>query len=224
MTTTTNDILFTLDGTHKTTDIFQPFDPTSSASRRPFEVHITGTFVGRAQLLVSYDAGTTWTSLITLEAPAVIPRQRTSRPNTLYKVSWDDTVTGDTGGYTSGAATVFIGRSDEHSRVPYKFVKQVDYKGRAKMPLVWGSPVAVSNTGTSKLLVAANPTRRALKIISPDGNSRADYDLSGGTAVANGGAPLYGGESDTYTFEDCPVGAVTFICASGQSLVVQEAT
>lgn len=143
MTTTTNDILNTLDGTTKTSDIFKPFDSAASSARPHFEVHIHGTFVGRPVLLTSYDAGVTWFPLLTLDGPTVLGPLKTSRADALYKVSWDDAVTGDTGGYTSGSAKVFIGHSTHDSRFPFSLTKLLDKSG--KMLGVTGNPLVVQS-------------------------------------------------------------------------------
>jgi len=84
--------------------------------------------------------------------------------------------------------------------------------------ITWGALTAVAMTGASKVLVAANPARKAIVIMNPVGNAQISYDLSGGTVTLVGGIPLLAAAKDSYTGAACPVGAITVIGTNLQSI------
>lgn len=92
--------------------------------------------------------------------------------------------------------------------------------------ITWGAPTAVAVTAgpASTTLVAAVAGRRAIQIWNPIGNAQMSVDIAGGTAALATGRPLLAGFSITFTGEECPVGAITFIGTAGQSLVYQQGT
>ncbi len=90
--------------------------------------------------------------------------------------------------------------------------------------ITWGAPTAVTLTGSSQTLAAANANRKAIQIINRTGNSQVSYDLAGGTVTLIGGFQMSPGQRDWYTGADCPVGAVTIIGTAAQLVTVVEGT
>ena len=90
--------------------------------------------------------------------------------------------------------------------------------------ITWGAPTAVTLTGSSQTLAAANASRKAIQIINRIGNSQVSYDLAGGTVTLIGGFQMNPGQRDWYSGADCPVGAVTIIGTAAQLVTVVEGT
>lgn len=90
--------------------------------------------------------------------------------------------------------------------------------------IVWGNPQAVVLTGASQNLVAANATRKAIRIINRIGNAQISYNLGGGAVTLIGGDQMNGGQKDWYTGAECPVGIITVIGTAAQTVTVIEGT
>ncbi len=91
--------------------------------------------------------------------------------------------------------------------------------------ITWGNPTAVAMTGSSKNLVAANASRKAIAFWNPAGNAAAAYSLSGSVVTLAGGFPLPSGNLPVVLEGAvCPVGAITVIGTSGQNLYYCEGT
>lgn len=88
--------------------------------------------------------------------------------------------------------------------------------------ITWGAYTSVSLIGSSQTLVAANPVRKAIRLINP-GSAVAAYNLAGGTAAFTHDT-LQPGQKDWYEGADCPVGAITAIGTSGQTITYCEGT
>jgi hypothetical protein len=108
---------------------------------------------------------------------------------------------------------------DEHG-----FLKTVD-GGAAPVGggITW-TKTAVTMTGASAALVAANADRKGLIVSSTATNAGAAIDITGGTAALDAGIPLAGGGTIVLTGSDCPVGAITQIGTNAQLLTVYEGT
>lgn len=83
---------------------------------------------------------------------------------------------------------------------------------------------AVTMTGASAALLAANAGRKGLIVSSTATNAAAAIDITGGTAALTAGIPLAGGSSLSLTGADCPVGEITQIGTNTQVLTVYEGT
>lgn len=90
--------------------------------------------------------------------------------------------------------------------------------------ITWGAPAAVTLTGASQTLIAANASRKGIQIINRTGNAQVSYDLAGGTVTLIGGFQMSPGQRDWYTGADCPVGAITIIGTAAQLVTVVEGT
>lgn len=90
--------------------------------------------------------------------------------------------------------------------------------------IVWGAPQAVTLTGSSQNLVAANAARKAIRIINRIGNAQISYNLAGGAVTLIGGDQMNGGQKDWFTGAECPVGIVTVIGTAAQVVTVIEGT
>lgn len=91
--------------------------------------------------------------------------------------------------------------------------------------ITWGAPQTVALTGASQTLIAANALRKGIQIINRSGNSQVSYDLSGGVVTLLGGIQMIAGfQRDWFTGSDCPVGAITIIGTTAQSVTYVEGT
>lgn len=89
--------------------------------------------------------------------------------------------------------------------------------------ITW-TKTAVTMTGASATLLAANAARTGLIVSSTGTNAAAAIDITGGTAALTAGIPLAGGSSLSLTGSECPVGAITQIGTNAQVLTVYEGT
>lgn len=90
--------------------------------------------------------------------------------------------------------------------------------------ITWGAPTAVTLTGSSQTLIAANTSRKAIQIINRVGNAQVSYDLAGGTVTLIGGVQMSAGQRDYYTLAECPTGAITIIGTATQLVTYVEGT
>lgn len=90
--------------------------------------------------------------------------------------------------------------------------------------ITWGAPTAVTLTGSSQDLIAANASRKAIQIINRIGNAQVSYDLSGGVVTLIGGIQLIGGAMDEWEGAACPVGKITIIGTVAQFVTYVEGT
>lgn len=130
------------------------------------------------------------------------------------------------GQYNTTPPTVTDGKST---------VVQTDDKGRlittpgGSAPvgggITWGAPTAVTLTGSSQDLVAANAARKGIMIINRSGNAAVSYDLAGGTVTLVGGIQMQPGyQRDWYLGAACPVGKITVIGTAAQLVTYVEGT
>lgn len=108
---------------------------------------------------------------------------------------------------------------------------QVDSQGRlltvAAEPVGGGitwTKTAVTMSGASANLLAANTARKGFMVASTATNAAAAIDITGGTAVLSAGLPLAGGQTIFMTGTDCPLGIITQIGTNTQLLTVYEGT
>lgn len=83
---------------------------------------------------------------------------------------------------------------------------------------------AVTMTGASGALLAANANRKGVIVSSTATNASAAIDITGGTASLSAGIPLAPSQTIFLTGSDCPVGAITQIGTNLQVLTVYEGT
>lgn len=91
--------------------------------------------------------------------------------------------------------------------------------------ITWGAPTAVTLSGSSQDLIAANAARKAIQIINRNGNAAVSYDLAGGTVTLIGGIQMQAGfQRDWYLGPACPVGKITIIGTAAQLVTYVEGT
>lgn len=92
---------------------------------------------------------------------------------------------------------------------------------RKALALTW-TKTAVTLTGASQTLLAANVSRKAWWVFNPIGNASIDIDPAGGTVAANGARTVQGG-NDLYSPAGLVTGAaLTGIGTVGQTIIVWE--
>lgn len=80
----------------------------------------------------------------------------------------------------------------------------------------------ISLNGSSQTLLAASNTRTAVMIYNPTTNSNVWIDVSGGTAVSEGGMLIPAGYTVVLSGSVTPKTAITVIGTNTQSLIVHE--
>lgn len=83
---------------------------------------------------------------------------------------------------------------------------------------------AVTMTGASATLLAANAARKGMMVSNPASNAVAGIDITGGTASLTSGLVLQPGTSIALTGADCPVGLMTQFGTNAQLLTLYEGT
>lgn len=89
--------------------------------------------------------------------------------------------------------------------------------------LTW-TKTAVTMSGASGTLLAANTGRKGFMVASTATNAAAAIDITGGVAALTAGLPLAGGQTIFMTGADCPLGIITQIGTNTQVLTVYEGT
>lgn len=91
--------------------------------------------------------------------------------------------------------------------------------------ITWGAPTAVTLSGSSQDLIAANAGRKGIMIINRSGNAAVSYDLAGGVVTLAGGIQMQPGyQRDWYLGATCPVGKITIIGTAAQLVTYVEGT
>lgn len=185
-------------------------------------IQLSGTFVGTVQFEESIDGGTTWI------AKTVYPAAGGAGVSSATAVGkWKFGLGGSThfrvrcSAFTSGPIVVDIALT--------KGVDAIGENGGGGAApigggITWGAPTAVTLTGSSQTLIAANANRKAIQVINRIGNAQVSYDLAGGTVTLIGGVQMSAGQRDWYTGAECPVGAITIIGTAAQLVTYIEGT